>query len=379
MSLVCTDNYRPELTASPFVANPGTRLRAATVSQCGSFVTASPNAEYVPQVVQGIVEIQLHANGRYGYADPLQWPQIYTPKYAFLVAIPKRRCSPHPDSPIWTLPDVADFLPCGGCPIRGFGQLAPQATERLRRCVDQMEERIEAFVAQPPAGVPSLTHLRWFGYGMRAAARRLLQMPSSFRDAVLQFTEAQRHWLLAWAFMEWYGIITLQAPDACQPSRTDLMGAWTSDLAVVDFLSALGVPVWFVHKGSALLVPDGSEVLPSMCVLKDISTPQLLLDDARPLYKGLVGEAHLDVALRPGNHYVDMSRCPTSNFFSPSHYPPPVSQLESKAATARDQLLSMDGSRTTPTKRDAAPNTTLQGVYGPGLIATRPTRTQLPT
>ena len=109
------------------------------------FLTTTPNADFVPEIVQGIVDVILRSDGRYGAVDPIQWPQIFAPRYGYLATILKRVDVSHGWAAIWSSPSAHHFIPLCGTPILGFGVLSADFVALLRALVHEMCARIDDY------------------------------------------------------------------------------------------------------------------------------------------------------------------------------------------------------------------------------------------
>ncbi|KAI0704624.1 hypothetical protein C8Q76DRAFT_631347, partial [Earliella scabrosa] len=301
----------------------------AAMDASGELLITSPNVEYVPGIVTGIVSVAMRADGHYGAADPIKWPQIYVKKYEFLAAVLRPVLPAHQYGPIWRPLTAADFLPASGCPVEGLGRVAPRFLFPLGALVRDMGSRITEFLQRPESQVPDTSSLRWFGVAMRAAYDRARHLPATLRDHRIQVAETQRHWLLAEAFIKWHGSIIGQPPYVAPQARDDLMGAWTSQPEVVDRLRLRGVPVWYVREQHLLdeTIRVGRVVqLQSPTGLDE--APWMVSEDV--VFRGLVGERHLAVTMRSGATYLDLSRVPLNGSIHHAAYAQPESQQTSK-------------------------------------------------
>ena len=68
----------------------------AAMDPSDKFLITSPNANFIPEIVQGMVSVVLHSDGKYGAVDPVQWPQLFTKHYGYLSAVLKPVQPLHP-------------------------------------------------------------------------------------------------------------------------------------------------------------------------------------------------------------------------------------------------------------------------------------------
>ncbi|KAI1788727.1 hypothetical protein LXA43DRAFT_1024268 [Ganoderma leucocontextum] len=296
-----------------------------------SFLVTSPNAGFVPEIIQGIVDVVLRSDGRYGVVDPIQWPQIFAPRYGYLAAIPKRVDDDHPWAPIWRAPIPGDFVALSGTPVSGFGLLSTSFLGPLRLLVAEMSQRVEAYIHQrDPDGC---RELRWHELAMRHSLTRLSLMSATFPDQILQLAELQRHWLMAAGYLEYQRRLqSLPNIGGFTSADHSLMGAWTSDPRSVQILFDAQVPVWFVRHRDLLHanIRIQRKTIPARPTML-CSEPFPGIDT--PVFHGLVGESHLASMMQGGHGYLDISRVPSAAVYTLDDYGPGISIRDAKAAS----------------------------------------------
>ncbi|KAI1788155.1 hypothetical protein LXA43DRAFT_666034 [Ganoderma leucocontextum] len=303
--------------------------RAAVMDARLGFLTTTPNADFVPEIVQGIVDVTLRSDGKYGAVDPIQWPQIFAPRYGYLAAVPKRVDNGHKWAAIWRRPSREDFIPLSGTPISGFGVLSAVFIAPLRALVEEMCGRIDEYVrSRNPAHVQDV---RWHELAMRHTLHRLSLMSAAFPDQTLQVAELQRHWLMAAGYLEYQRRVRL-LPNIAGFTCADmtLMGAWTSNPPTVQTLFDAQIPVWFVRQRHLLHADIRIQ-------LKTSSAAPIMLCSDRfpgvetPIFHGLVGESHLASMMQGGHGYLDISRVPSAAVYDQEEYRSVMSIREAKA------------------------------------------------
>ncbi|TBU28874.1 hypothetical protein BD311DRAFT_662634 [Dichomitus squalens] len=302
----------------------------AAVDTRAALLITSPNAKFIPEIVQGIVDVVLRSDCRYGPVDPIQWPQIFTRRFGYLSAVPKSVGDNHPWAPIFRSPSKQDFVPLSGTPVVGFGFLSASFVAPLRVLVKEMSRRVDEFAGDQPR--EECADLRWHEVAMRHALARLSLMPATFPDQTLQVSELQRHWLMAAGYLEYQRRLrSLPSLEGWPCASLPLMGAWTSEPQHVQLLYAAGIPVWFVRNAHA---PCYS-VRIRQCVppIKPVALQLARFPGTDAvLYHGLVGESHLSSMMQGGHGYLDISRVPSASIYSPDDYGPGVSIGKAKAA-----------------------------------------------
>lgn len=109
------------IAAGPPTFNDGL---AATMDKRCCFLITTLNTDFVPDIVQGVVDLILLVDGKYGPMDPIQWPQIFILQYPYLATIPKCIEIDHHWAPVWQSPMLKDFTTLCGTPISSFGFLS---------------------------------------------------------------------------------------------------------------------------------------------------------------------------------------------------------------------------------------------------------------
>ncbi|KAI1797038.1 hypothetical protein LXA43DRAFT_878901 [Ganoderma leucocontextum] len=303
-----------------------------------AFLTTTPNADFVPEIVQGIVDVILRSDGRYGAVDPIQWPQIFTPRYGYLATIPKRVDDGHQWAAIWRTPAREDFVPLSGTPVSGFGLLSAEFVRPLRDLVTQMSTRVDEYVC--PLDPTDAQDLRWHQLAMRHALHRLSLMSATFPDQTLQVAELQRHWLMAAGYLEYqHRVRLLPSIGGFTCADMTLLGAWTSDPRSVQTLFDAQIPVWFVRQRD--LLHDDIRIQ-----FKTIPAAPIMLCSAcfpgvdTPIFHGLVGESHLASMMQGGHGYLDISRVPSAAVYDTDEYGSSMSIREAKASSRAGGLAS---------------------------------------
>lgn len=310
------------------------------------FLTTTPNADFVPEIVQGIVDVTLRSDGRYGAVDPTQWPQIFAPRYGYLAAIPKQIHVGHRWAAIWSSPTSHQFIPLCGTPVLGFGVLSAEFVAPLRALVGEMCTRIDDYAR--PLEPDQTSDLRWHQLAMRHSLQRLSLMPATFPDQTLQVAELQRHWLMAAGYLEYQRRVQV-LPSIAGFTCADmtLMGAWTSDPKSVQMLFEAQLPVWFVRQRSLLHADirihlKTSPMKPSMLCLTRFPGVDM------PIFHGLVGESHLVSMMQGGHGYLDISRVPSAAVYDLEEYHSVMSIRQSKANNKASNRVGSSAPTTPP-------------------------------
>ena len=305
------------------------------------YVITSPNMDFVPKPQVGIVHVRLRVDGRYGTADPVQWPQVYTDKYSYLCAIRRPVLPRDPLFPLWWTPaEDTDFEVLTGSLFTCLGLLRWSCVAPLNDLVEKLLDEAYRY------GVESHDHLRWLTMAMRHVRDRLRCFPCRFRDTMIQVREVQHYWLMVRAFLDYPRLLHAQA-GPIQPTRKTLMGAFTTDPATVQRLFTAGVPVWFIRSDVSILKDT---TIRHVCLPLEPSTinMELPLGVDHILYRGLTGEGHLAATARGGHTYHEIARAPLLAVDEDGRYHSPPSQNSYKASNTP---LTTSGSSAGPVRR----------------------------
>ena len=297
-----------------------------------SFLLTTPNANFIPEIVHGVITVYLRDDGAFGKHDPTQWPQIYVSEYPYLAAIPKQPTlepNAEDDSPFWNYPSPDDFLDIRNTPVRGFGRFRPEFLTLLQPLVTNMSTKCGQY--QPPRPSIEVEPLRQYEMNMSQAWQRLLHTTATFRDQMLQWCTLRRHWLLCSAFMTFYDRLGLLTSTTPLPVNQRLMGAWTSDPRTAQALFSLGIPVWLA-RAPHLVTPD-IRVVRFVGIVPADRLCHVKFHGKEALYQGVAGirhleltlESHFDLMCRPrgrknASSYRDISAVPTARVLDPHEY-----------------------------------------------------------
>ena len=291
----------------------------------GRLLVTTPNDTYVPDIVEGTVEVRMRKDFRYGVHDPLQWPQPYTRRFAYLAAVPIRIDPPHPHSTMWIPARRSDFVPLTGTPIKGLGTLRDEYLSRLSALVGEMSLRagrhLSLYWMDFDPSYPSREELVWHELAMRQALARLRTMPAPFSEQALQVAELQRHWICADAYLRFHALVSeSKLLGLCRaPPVQATVGAWTCERDVVGRLGAAGLPVWYV-RSLASVDPETTRLRQVVKCRAPTDLCHELIDDPRDpvVYHGEVGEQHLAAMLNSGHNYQDIAQNAVARTFQAS-------------------------------------------------------------
>ena len=218
------------------------------------WTVSSPNMDFVPSPIAGVICVSLMSDARYGAADPVQYPQLLGPEFEFLSAVYRRAPDDHPYCPMWTVPNESshfEYIP--GSAVRCLGLLSKDFVDPLSSLVDATSDQVKQRVSQSTGH--DIQFLLCLESSMRHARDRLRTFASTFRDAVLQCAQLQRYWLLCEAVLLFEQLIHRSFSSynlTTTPVRQNLMGAFTTSPDFAQRLFHAGIPIWFLRPKSTL-------------------------------------------------------------------------------------------------------------------------------
>ncbi|KAH9914044.1 uncharacterized protein B0H18DRAFT_887505, partial [Fomitopsis serialis] len=276
------------------------------------YLITSPNVDYVPLPVLGRIEVFVRSDGRYGIEDPFQHPQLFASSWPHMVMILRRPEDPSdPRQVIWWTPSADDFSRFDNCVVFGLGKLLKERLMPLASLVASCSERTSRYCLEHR---PPRCRIHYLESSMRLAMGRLLDIPATFRDTVIQVASLQRFWLECMAWLDWMEccqdaavVADMKRPCAV---KSGVIGAFTNDPSAIQRLSATGIPVWFLRFPEqivgqhALVVRKVVPIEPASSV---VTSGDLI---GKRVYIGLVGESHIASLARTQHIYNDFEVTP---------------------------------------------------------------------
>ncbi|PPR05895.1 hypothetical protein CVT24_006643 [Panaeolus cyanescens] len=321
----------------------------------GNYVYTTPNETFIPLPVLGEREVHVRKDYRYGPDDHTLWPQPYSSLAPHLAAIPRKPSDPnHPLAPLWLDPQPSDFLPTSqGTISTGLGRIDPDFLAKIEALAGLLTQRFNAYVQslskdkQPNLVVSSLHRIA--GY----VRQRLASLPTTWHQIRFTVTEVQRLLLELHGCLDYIEIYKPQIdgtrPSPSTPSTLPTIGAFTSNVRVVEEFSAIGIPVWLIRakEGQAF----GSNVLAEV---KPTNYKDTLVLDKHPgfptVFKGSCSSDSFEVV----THVLQFSRHwlkAPSPFSGPDPAPAPSSSTSPLASTSSGQVSSRGPDGRPPAKK----------------------------
>ncbi|OJT13751.1 hypothetical protein TRAPUB_9706 [Trametes pubescens] len=284
--------------------------------------------DFVPSPPVGLVKVVLRKDCRYGWVDPIQWPQVLVEEYEYLCAVQKPVPLDHRLSPVWWAPDESDFERIEGSTIKCLGLLRKDSVRPLSNLVDDMSVQVKKS--------PHIDdRLIWLDAAMRHARDRLHHFPCTYRDTSMQVRETQRYWLMCRAFLDYYDMYSLLSSDADGRNYLNhgLMGAFTTDPDVVQRFYAAGIPVWWMRQDVSISQDTVIQALVSLTGPTDVCM-EVGMDNGTVLWHGISGHGHLAAIGRGGHTFRDISRAPLLAVYTDNGYLAPQTQKSFKGSAS---------------------------------------------
>jgi hypothetical protein len=245
----------------------------------GKYILTSPNCTFLPDPpLGGDRHLFLRTNLRYGEDDPVQWPQPFLASYAYLACIPRGTTSSRdPANIMWWLPERTSFVEDNGI-LGGIGgihysylyQLKSLSLELIIRA--QSEKFKNTMVAiQMSIRLKHLLH-------------RLEFISTSFYKARLGVRELQRMYLELTGFLDYEEFYRRETGSSNRAAN--IMGTFTTSLAVCEQLFHAGVPVWLVRPYSALHSIRILRLMPITYAQTEVPLEASFWPKYPPIYRG---------------------------------------------------------------------------------------------
>lgn len=209
----------------------------------------SPNLHDIPFVEVAPTQLYARADGRFGLEDYIVWPQSFSEAYPWAPCI-LRKPAPdvietHPYSFLWEDVTPSEWVAPPGASWQRTGVLRQSFHSILRHEMQPIMSRV--LHADKAAALP--TYVVIAVHALTATLARLQDLPMSYRDLVLQTTQAQRLALDLLAMEAYYGhlIGRMNQRRKVYPLRAELMGCHTVNPTTVENMFYAGIPVVYIR------------------------------------------------------------------------------------------------------------------------------------
>lgn len=222
------------------------------------WVFTSPNLTTIPFVEVAPTPLYARADGRFGLEDYIVWPQSYSEAYPWAPCVPRK---PQPDVLakhdhwfLWEDLTHSDWVAPPGASWQKTGVLRECLHVILRRGMQPITSAAlragRDTVALPGYVVVAVNSIN-------ATLARLKDLPMTYRDLVLQFTQAQRLGLDLLGMEAYHGHLfeRMTQRQKVHPVREELMGCHTINPTTVENMFYAGIPVVYIRP-SHLTTPS---------------------------------------------------------------------------------------------------------------------------
>lgn len=218
------------------------------------WIFTSPNRSDIPFIELQPTDLRARADGRFGLEDYLLWPQNHSEAYPWAPCVLRRPpladIGQHPYWFLWDSLTRNDWRFPLGSLWQHTGVLDRYYHDSLSRGMQPITQR--ALRASRHGALPSYVHVAV--QSLQATLARLRDLPMSFRDMILQFTQAQRLGLDLLAMEVYHSEIfdRMIQRTKVHPLRTEFVGCYTNNLTTVENMHHAGIPVVYMRPSSRL-------------------------------------------------------------------------------------------------------------------------------
>ncbi|KAF7966738.1 hypothetical protein HWV62_37237 [Athelia sp. TMB] len=280
------------------------------------WVLTSPNMQHIPFIDLEIEELRARADGRFGVQDYAVAPQVHAESYPWLPFVLRQPATlelrdAHPHGILWDNLCPSDFVCPAGCSFAGLGVLEAGLHAHFSRHLRGIEQSMLLDIrngSYPP-------NVSYTAAAMMAIVRRLRELPMTYRDLNLQWTQAQRLALdlLAMQAYKKNMFARLMQRDRVWPLAPEYMGCYTENPTTVENMFYAGIPVVYLRLDSALS--------PSMLRVRNVVTsffplaPHVVVTDwpgrpCNPLHIGAGGASRIIMNRPLGRYFEDLPPLP---------------------------------------------------------------------
>ncbi|KAJ3557021.1 hypothetical protein NM688_g1694 [Phlebia brevispora] len=346
---------------------------AAAITGDSKWIITSSNSSFVPAPVLGPVMVSIEADGHFGTADLVHWPQVLQEDtcYPWLACVERHPLVVrYPRSYLWSTLSNAQISPVQSTSLTALATVQQDYLRHLREIHDRIKFTVESFERFKKT---QNLELRWLYIFMRDALERL-DFPATYRDLIRQHACFQRFALYVDAWFQWHVTVkgTYQFSLIIPLPRDSMMGAFVTAPAAAQMYFEHRVPVWFLRTQPFF---KGDEIVKSIVAFSQPPTHFSFADanDLQLLEKELVGrvfasidagEHHLDWIHRQLARYVDLESRP---------YPEVITWPDSQLHTGICTSALSNLTEVQSTNSKSADSTTTATSKGKGSVAKKAT------
>lgn len=331
------------------------------------WVFTSPNLGEIPFVEVQPTSLYARADGRFGIEDYVLWPQAHSEAYPWAPCVLRKprpaECHGHTFWFLWVDINRNDWVAPPGASWQRTGVLRDELHFILQREFAPITSRaLSASRHQPlPIYVSSAVN------ALHATLARLRDLPMSYRDLVLQFTQAQRLGLDLLAMEDYHARMfsRMMQRRRVYPLRPELMGCHTTNPTTVENMHHAGIPVVYM-RSSNLLRPSQLRVRRVLsnfaAVPPDIVTDPWPKTPCRVLHEGASGGRRMQMSRPHGRYFEDLPALPDVQEELPDMRPFLLQDPLRPTSSARDDepecFTVDDGAMALPTRSPSPPQRT---------------------
>lgn len=279
------------------------------------WVFTSPNLSEIPFVEVSPTPLYARADGRFGLEDYVVWPQSYSEAYPWAPCV-LRKPAPdvleaHPHWFLWEDLTASDWVAPPGASWQKTGVLRDCFLRIFRREMQPIMSR--ALEAGRDVALPAYVVVAV--HALTATLARLQDLPMSYRDLILQFTQAQRLALDLLAMEAYHGYIfaRMTQRQKVYPLRAEFIGCHTVNPTTVENMFHAGIPVVYIRPSQ---VTTPSQVRVSCVVHNFAKTPEGIVTAQWPdhpckvLHDGASGTRRFQMSRPCGRYFEDLIPLP---------------------------------------------------------------------
>lgn len=304
------------------------------------WIFTSPNRSDIPFIEVEPTALYARADGRFGLEDYTVWPQSHSEAYPWAPCVLRRPAIDDiRDHVYWFLWDnltKMDWHSPPGSSWQHTGVLHPDSYHVIYQAMQPLLHR--AVEASRHADTPNYVTVAI--NCLRATMARLRDLPMSYRDLILQFTQAQRLGLDLLAMEAFHSHIFTRMIQRAQvyPLRSEFIGCYTNNPTTVENMYYAGVPVVYIRP-VRLVTPSQLRIRrianDFAAVPPDVVTAEWPKQPCKRLHDGASGTRRFQMSRPLGRYFEDLDTledipAPTPDMrpflLSPSTLPAPLDQ-----------------------------------------------------
>ncbi|KIJ21104.1 hypothetical protein PAXINDRAFT_6884 [Paxillus involutus ATCC 200175] len=223
-------------------------------------VITSPNAPSIPRpFVYENKPVQCRADGRYGYVNIYQWPQMFCEEYPWGVVYPVKGMYWETDPLVhlgW-MPTYTNFIPLADTTLV-VGFLSQEKCNKFNKVQDIVKNRYMLYKKSKVPKRNPRDQGKWIMLIMRNNYNHLNCFPLTWRDIITAVAEFQRSVMECFTYFDYHQMIlpSVQTPACPYPEYNPYwLGAFTCDPGVAETLFRAGVPVWLIRHEDTFTRP----------------------------------------------------------------------------------------------------------------------------